>query len=155
MTPEQIARTICLAIWDHDYTPRDPLHPDARWLQAMKAAEALQGAPVAGTSEWKGFMFVEPVGAPELFAPATDYSRKQCDNCDWPSLPECRKCGYPFAATPATDPAPAVCVWERTAWAKWFPQCDPETSPMFASYCTNIPQKCPLCFKPIKFTEAK
>lgn len=36
--------------------------------------------------------------------PATDYSRKQCADCDWPSLPECRKCGYPFASTPATDP---------------------------------------------------
>lgn len=35
-----MARAICRAIWDHDYTPRDPLHPDARWLQAMKAAKA-------------------------------------------------------------------------------------------------------------------
>lgn len=38
-----MARAICLAIWDHDYTPRDPLHPDARWLQAMKAAKAGAG----------------------------------------------------------------------------------------------------------------
>lgn len=40
---EGMARAICLAIWDHDYTPRDPLHPDARWLQAMKAAKAGTG----------------------------------------------------------------------------------------------------------------
>lgn len=42
-TLEGMARSICLAIWDHDYTPRDPLHPDARWLQAMKAAKAGAG----------------------------------------------------------------------------------------------------------------
>lgn len=42
-TLEGMARAICLAIWDHDYTPRDPLHPDARWLQAMKAARAGAG----------------------------------------------------------------------------------------------------------------
>lgn len=42
-TLEGMARVICLAIWDHDYTPRDPLNPDIRWIQAMKAAKAGAG----------------------------------------------------------------------------------------------------------------
>lgn len=42
-TLEGMARAICLAIWDHDYTPRDTLHPDARWVQALKAAKAGAG----------------------------------------------------------------------------------------------------------------
>ena len=39
-TLEGMARAICLAVWGHDYTPHDPLHPDARWMQAMEAARA-------------------------------------------------------------------------------------------------------------------
>jgi len=46
-----MARAICLAIWDHDYTPRDPQHPDARWLQAMKAAKAGAGFLADNVSE--------------------------------------------------------------------------------------------------------
>ena len=48
---EGLARAICLAIWDHDYTPRDPLHPDARWLQAMKAAKSVAGFMAENGSE--------------------------------------------------------------------------------------------------------
>ena len=36
-----MARVICLAVWDHDYTPRDPLHPDVRWTQAVRAAKSV------------------------------------------------------------------------------------------------------------------
>ena len=38
---EELARTICLAVWNHDYTPRDPKHPDERWAQALAAARAV------------------------------------------------------------------------------------------------------------------
>ena len=40
-TLEELARTICLAVWNYDYTPRDPKHPDERWAQALAAARAV------------------------------------------------------------------------------------------------------------------
>lgn len=57
-TLEGMARAICLAIWDHDYTPRDSLHHDARWLQAMDAAKAC--------AEFLADFFAEPVSAAEF-----------------------------------------------------------------------------------------
>ena len=67
----------------------------------------------------------------------------------------------PRPTDPATDPipdaAPAVCEWQMAGfnWDKRWPQCDPTSGPMFVTYRASIPQKCPLCFRPIKFTEAK
>jgi hypothetical protein len=40
-TIEDVARTICLAAWEHDYTPRNPPHADVRWGEAMRAAKAV------------------------------------------------------------------------------------------------------------------
>ena len=62
-----------------------------------------------------------------------------------------------LSPTPATDAAPAVCEWQMAGfnWDKRWPQCDPTSGPMFVTYRASIPQKCPLCFRPIKFTEAK
>lgn len=42
VTIEDIARTICLAAWEYDYTPREKWHrPDVRWTEAMNAAKAV------------------------------------------------------------------------------------------------------------------
>lgn len=59
-TLEGMARVICLAIWDHDYTPRDPLNPDIRWLQAMKAARAGAGFLADNVSDQMVFAAIAP-----------------------------------------------------------------------------------------------
>ncbi len=55
------------------------------------------------------------------------------------------------AETPATDPAPAVCVWEMEQPCVWVLGCDATIHIGFA----NEYKKCLSCGKPIKFTEAQ
>lgn len=56
------------------------------------------------------------------------------------------------AKTPATDPAPAVCVWEVDGRNLWFARCPKQMG--HRSY-SQPPSHCPACKAPIKFTEAK
>ena len=55
---------------------------------------------------------------------------------------------------PATDPAPAVCVWtcaaEGAEYDIYDVGCDSESLSAW-----RRPERCPSCGKPIKFTEAK
>ncbi len=59
-----------------------------------------------------------------------------------------------LSVTPATDPAPAVCVWTKHAEKRWSIQCTPHgffnpTPKRLAA------ERCAMCKAPIKFTEAK
>lgn len=63
---EELARTICLAVWNYDYTPRDPKHPDERWAQALAAARAVLDRlkPVVAKSYANGALARTPMMIP-------------------------------------------------------------------------------------------
>lgn len=58
-----------------------------------------------------------------------------------------------YAVVPATDPAPAVCEWDSRTTVFPMPTCNPAAALLNRIHRDG--DMCPLCCKPIKFTEAK